>query len=144
MHNLQPSANLPPGCKFTHGVYIGHVNGVLRKCTRVQICIRVQICSIFGGGANTVRQISIRVHICTRVQIAHMNATCYHKCTSWSLILINYPSFQYNPVLIHMKRSYMHVYRPFIKLKIMASVATASSDMPEPLAEQLEFLVHGL
>ena len=31
MHNLHPGANLPHGCIF------GHVNGVLRICTRVQI-----------------------------------------------------------------------------------------------------------
>ena len=34
--------------------------------------------------------------------------------------------------------------RPFSKLKIMASVGTASSDMQGCQAEQLEFLVHGL
>ena len=40
MRNLHPGANLHPGCKF------GHVNGVLRICTRVQIC------SYYRGGAN--------------------------------------------------------------------------------------------
>ena len=41
-----------------------------------------------------------------------------------------------------MKISYIN--GPLIKLKIMASVATASSDMPGCQAEQLEFLVHWL
>ena len=81
MHNIQPGANIHPGCEFAPGVYFGHVNGVLRKYTRVQISTRVRICSIFVGGAKTVEQISTRVHICPRVQIAHMNATCYHICT---------------------------------------------------------------
>ena len=40
MRNLHPSANLHPRCIF------GHVNGVLRICTRVQIC------SCLRGGAN--------------------------------------------------------------------------------------------
>ena len=33
-----PGANLHPGCKFAPLVYFCHVNGVLRICTRVQIC----------------------------------------------------------------------------------------------------------
>ena len=81
MHNIHPGANIHPGCKFAPGVYFGHVNGVLWKYTRVQISIRVRICSTSLGGANMVEQISIRVHICPQVQIAHMNATCYHICT---------------------------------------------------------------
>ena len=41
-------AQLAPGyfCIF------GHVNGVLRICTRVQIVQTVQICSCLRGGAN--------------------------------------------------------------------------------------------
>ena len=42
-------ANLHPGCIF------GHVNGVLRICTWVQICTRAQICSCLRGGANKFR-----------------------------------------------------------------------------------------
>ena len=49
------------------------------------------------------------------------------------------PIFSIRPCL---KINYIN--RPFIKLKIMVSVATASSDMPGCKAEQLEFLVHGL
>ena len=64
MHNIQPGANIHPGCKFAPGVYFGHINGVLWKCTRVQISTRVRICSTFVGGANSVEQISTRVHIC--------------------------------------------------------------------------------
>ena len=71
MHNIPPSpgANIHPGCKFAPGVYFGHVNGVLLKCTRVQIC------STFDDGANSVEQFSTRVHICPWVPFAHMNAT---------------------------------------------------------------------
>ena len=64
MHNIHPGANIHPGSKFAPGVYFGHVNGALGKCTRVQICTRVLICSTFVGGANSVEQISTRVHIC--------------------------------------------------------------------------------
>ena len=64
MHNVHPGANIHPGCKFAPGVYFGHVNGALWKCTRVQICTRVLICSTFVGGANSVEQISTRVQIC--------------------------------------------------------------------------------
>ena len=64
MYNIHPGANIHPGCKFAPGVYFGHVNGVLWKCTRVQISTRVRICSTFVGGANTEEQISARVHIC--------------------------------------------------------------------------------
>ena len=49
MGNLKPRscAQFAPGCIF------GHVNGVLRICTRVQIfCNRVQICSCLRGVAN--------------------------------------------------------------------------------------------
>ena len=46
VRNLHPGANLHPRCIF------GHVNGVLRISTRVQICARVQICSNSRGGAN--------------------------------------------------------------------------------------------
>ena len=49
------------------------------------------------------------------------------------------PIFSIRPC---MKLSYIN--RPLIKLNIMASVATASSDMPGCQAEQLEFLVHWL
>ena len=84
IHNIHPGANIHPGCKFAPGVYFGHVNGALWKCTPVQICTRVLICSTFVGGANSVEQISTRVQICTGVQIAHMNAICYHICTIWS------------------------------------------------------------
>ena len=49
------------------------------------------------------------------------------------------PIFSIRPCV---KISYIN--RPFIKLKIMASVATASSDMPGCKAERLEFLVHWL
>ena len=49
MHNIHPGANIHPGCKFAPGVYFGHVNGALGKCTRVQICPRVLICSTFVG-----------------------------------------------------------------------------------------------
>ena len=59
-----PGANIHPGCKFAPGVYFGHVNGALSKCTRVQICTRVLIFSTFVGCANSVEQISTRVHIC--------------------------------------------------------------------------------
>ena len=38
--------NLHPGCKFAPGYIFGHVNGVLRICTRVQVC------SYFQGGAD--------------------------------------------------------------------------------------------
>ena len=38
--------NLHPVQICTSGVFFGHVNGVLRICTRVQIC------SYFRGGAN--------------------------------------------------------------------------------------------
>ena len=81
MHNIHPGANIYPGCKFAPGEYFGHVNGALGKCTRVQICTRVLICSTFEGGANSEEQISTRVHICPLMQIAHMNATCYRICT---------------------------------------------------------------
>ena len=52
------------GCKFAPGCIFGHVNGVLRICTRVQIC------SFLRGGANLLAP------GCTRVQIVHMNANC--------------------------------------------------------------------
>ena len=45
VRNLHPGANIHPGCIF------GHVIGVLRNCTPVQICTRVQICSCLRGGA---------------------------------------------------------------------------------------------
>ena len=64
MHNIHPGANIHPGCKFAPGVYFGHLNGVLWKCTPVQICTQVRIRSTFVGGAKTVEQISTRVHIC--------------------------------------------------------------------------------
>ena len=84
MHNIHPGANIHLGCKLATGVYFGHVNGVLWKCTRVQIFICVRICSTFVGGANSVEQISTQVHICPRVKIVHMNATCYRICKIWS------------------------------------------------------------
>ena len=38
--------NLHPGCIF------GHMNCLLRICSRMQICTKVQICSYFQSGAN--------------------------------------------------------------------------------------------
>ena len=29
MHNIHPGAIIHTGCKFAHGVYFGHINGVL-------------------------------------------------------------------------------------------------------------------
>ena len=85
------------------------------KCTRVQICIQVRICSTFPG-----------------VQIALI-------ITYVQFNLDKLPIFSIRPC---MKESYIN--RPFIKLKIMASVATASSDMQGCQVEQMKFLAHGL
>ena len=47
MQNLHPGANLHPGCIF------GHVNDVLRICTRVQICSNSEVEQIYlHPGAN--------------------------------------------------------------------------------------------
>ena len=54
-------ANLNPGCIF------GHVNGVLRICTRVQMC------SYSRGGVNLFAP---GCKFAPRVQIVHMNAKC--------------------------------------------------------------------
>ena len=48
--------NLHPGCKFAPECIFGHVNGVLRICTRVLICTGCKCAPIF------------------EVQFVHMNA----------------------------------------------------------------------
>ena len=57
-------------------------------------------------------------------------------------LILDFDKLPIFSIRLCMKIKYIN--RPYIKLKIMASVAIASSDMPGPLAEQLEFLVHGL
>ena len=39
MRNFHPGANLQPGANLHPGSIFGHVNGVLRICTRVQILL---------------------------------------------------------------------------------------------------------
>ena len=46
VQHLHPRVFLHPGC------ILCHVNGVLRKYTRVKKYTRVQICPYFRGGAN--------------------------------------------------------------------------------------------
>ena len=101
--------------------------------------VRLQICSTFPGGANSMEQISTRCTYLPRgANYAHERNLLSHM---YNLILDfnKLPIFSIRPCL---KINYIN--RPFIKLKIMVSVATASSDMPGCKAEQLEFLVHGL
>ena len=67
MHNMHPGANnLHPGANLHPGCIFGHVNGVLRISTWVQIC------SYYRGGANLFAPGAN----CTRVQFVHMNAKC--------------------------------------------------------------------
>ena len=91
----------------------------MKMHSRAKNCIRVRICSIFPGGANSVEQISIRMHICLRVQIAHMNATCYHIIMYNLIFDFDKPIF---PIRTCMEINYIN--RPFIKLKVMASLCS--------------------
>ena len=79
MHNMHPGANIHLGCKFAHGVYFGHVNGVF-NAPGANLDLGANLLQL-SIGANLLEQISNRVHICPGVRIAHMNATCYHICT---------------------------------------------------------------
>ena len=70
VRNLHPGANFHPGCKFAPGCISGHVNGVLRICTPVQIC-RCKFAPAFE-----VVQFYLHPLHPGRMQIVHMNANC--------------------------------------------------------------------
>ena len=53
MHNLHPGVNLHPGCIFAPRVYFGHVNGVLRICTRCKFAPTFEVEQVYlHSGAN--------------------------------------------------------------------------------------------